>query len=237
MDNGLNIGLSGLQAQQLRQDVTANNLANVNTPGYAPAAATQAERAGGGVDISAVGRSFGQAALQTTGQPLDVAVQGDGFFVLRGAEGVTFTRQGSFKVDGEGFLVAADGSRVQGLQGDIRVGQGVANIVADGTVSVTEGNTTRQAGVIAVARFANPQGLEAAGDTRFRATANSGNAQAGRAGLQGRGTLTAGFIEMSGVDLAKEMTDLIVNEKAFAVNIATIRTKDEMLGETLDLKK
>ncbi len=237
MDNGLNIGLSGLQAQQLRQDVTANNLANVNTPGFAPAAATQAERAGGGVDISAVGRSFGQASLQSTGQPLDVAVQGDGFFMLRGEEGVSFTRQGSFRVDSEGMLVSADGRRVQGLQGDIRVGQGVASIAADGTVSVTEGAVTRAAGVIAVARFANPQGLEAAGDTRFRATANSGNAQSGRAGLQGRGTLAAGFLEMSGVDLAKEMTDMIVNEKAFAVNIATIRTKDEMLGETLDLKK
>lgn len=239
MDKGMNIALSGLMTHQAAQDITANNLANVNTPGFQPSSAVRAEQAEGGVEISAVGRQLAQNGLQQTGNALDLAVSGDGYFAVKDAAGVTsFTRNGSFRLDGEGYLVDAGGRRLQGTGGDLRVTGNNVQIASDGTVTSTDANGARQEnGEVLLAKFNNAGGLSAAGDSRFSATANSGLAQAGRPGAGGRGTLASGFLEMSGVNLAKEMTDLMVNEKAFAVNIKTIQTKDQMLGEILDLKK
>lgn len=239
MDKGMNIALSGLMTHQLRQDITANNLANVNTPGFQPSSAVNAEQAEGGVEISAVGRQLAQNGLQQTGNALDLAVSGDGYFSVKDAAGeTTFTRNGSFHLDTEGYLVDAGGRRLQGTGGDLRVQGDNVQIAGDGTVSTVNADGTRQeAGEVLLAKFNNAGGLAAAGDSRFTATANSGLAQSGRPGAGGRGTLAAGFLEMSGVNLAKEITDLMVNEKAFAVNIKTIQTKDQMLGEVLDLKK
>jgi len=239
MDKGMNIALSGLMAHQAAQDVTANNLANVNTAGFKPSATTMADRASDGVQISAIGRQMAQGGLQPTGNPLDLAVNGEGYFTVRDAAGMTtFTRNGSFHLDSEGYIVDAGGRRLQGEGGDLQAaGNGSVQIAADGTVNIiADDGTVQPAGQVALARFANPGGLAAAGDSRFNATPNSGLAQAGLPGADGRGQLVQGFLEMSAVDLVKEMTSLIVNEKAFAVNIKTVQTKDQMLGEVLDLK-
>jgi len=238
--NAINAALSGLAAQQTGVQVTANNLANVNTNGFQASGVSLAERGGrDGVEISAIGRQLAQGSLQATGNALDLAIQGDGYFVMKDAAGnSSYTRNGSFQVDGAGYLADAGGRRVQGTDGDIQVGSGAVSVGADGTVSITNSDgTKRNAGTLLVAQFANAGGLAAAGGSQYTATANSGGASTGTAGVAGRGTLVAGYREMANVDLAKEMTNLIVDEKAFAANLTTIKAQDEMLGEVLDLKQ
>lgn len=240
MDQGMNIGVTGITTAQTRADLTANNLANVNTPGFKPSSAVNAELSGGGVEISAIGRAMSQGALQPTGNPLDVALSGEGFLVFHGAEGErSFSRNGSLRLDGDGYLVNAQGLRLQGTNGDLRTnGPGGVRIGQDGTVTQTspDGRTT-ELGAIAVARFTNPAGLTATGDSLYRESANSGTVALGTAGTGARGTVQSGFLEMSAVNLAKEMVDLMVSEKEMALNVKTIKTKNEMLGEILDLKQ
>lgn len=240
MDHGMNIGVSGINVARTRADVTANNLANVNTPGFKPSAVSSADVLGGGVEISAIGREMSQGALQPTGNPLDLALQGEGFLVFHGADGErAFSRNGSLRLDGEGYLVNAQGLRLQGTNGDLRTnGTGGVRIGQDGTVTQigADGQTT-ELGTIAVARFTNPAGLTAAGDSLYRESANSGTVALGTAGTGARGTVQSGFLEMSAVNLAREMVDLMVSEKETALNVKTIRTKDQMLGEILDLKQ
>jgi len=422
MDNGLFISLSGIQAHLKKQDITGNNLANVNTAGFKPSHTQSAERAHGGVEISAIGKEMSQGALRYTGNPYDLAIMGNGFFAVEDGNGMQhYTRNGSFQLDGSGNLVDSNGNQVQGWSGsadpstgeyriasttnpvgDIQVKAGTTipgkptsalslagnldsnspigtqhvsavdvydslgaahnmrvtfaktgvnewswsvqdpapqdaanvRVAGSGTLSFKEDGTyeaagsttndsevglasttppgnlksivfdpagdggappasrgaaqlsinpdfgsltqmagessaevstqngyshgtlqsvhadqrgfvtgvydngqTRDIAQVAVVNFNNPAGLEAEGNSLYRSSANSGNPRVGRAGNGGRGVIAAGYVEMSTVNIAREMTDMMVNEKGLGASIAALRTKDEMLGEILDLKQ
>jgi flagellar hook protein FlgE len=259
-------GISGLRAHQQMLDITSNNIANVNTVGYkssatifedtlsqmiagagAPTATrggTNPTQVGLGVQLAGTATNFTQGSNQYTGRTSDLLINGDGFFVLSNGGQQTFSRAGSFNLDAAGQLVAPDGSIVQSAAGGnlnlaaLNSGTYVSwSISSSGVVNgVDAAGVTTALGTIAVATFANPGGLTKVGDSQYQATANSGAAQIGAAGAGGRGNLTPGYLEMSNVDLAQELTNLIISERGFQANSRVITTSDEVLQSLINLK-
>jgi flagellar basal-body rod protein FlgG len=244
---------TGMQAQQLNLDVVANNLANVNTPGFKrsrvdfqdllyqtmrPAGA----RTGGGevptgVQVGhgtrpvATQKIFAQGNFHQTENPLDLVIEGDGFFQLARPDGsLAYTRSGSFKRDSQGQIVSSDGLVLQPAV-SIPPDAISVSIGSDGTVSVITGAAAapQQLGQVELARFVNPAGLSAVGRNLFAPTAASGPATTGQPGQQGFGTLGQGFLESSNVSVVEEMVGMIAAQRAFEVNSKAIRTADEML--------
>jgi len=246
---------SGMSAQELNMDVLANNLANVNTTGFKKSrldfqdliyqtlrAAGTAEAQGAqvptgiqvglGVHPSSVQKLFTQGDLQTTGNALDVAIEGDGFLQVLMPDGtLAYTRDGTLKMDSEGRLVTSDG---YALDPEISIPADATEIAigSDGTVSVilTGESEPQEVGTIQLAKFLNPAGLQALGSNLFRPTAASGEATVGTAGLDGLGTLSQATIEMSNVSIVEEMVNMIVAQRAYEVNSKSIQSADEMLS-------
>jgi flagellar hook protein FlgE len=258
-------GISGLRAHQQMLDVTSNNIANVNTTGFkgssaifedtlsqtiagagAPGAngGTNPTQIGLGVQLAGTAANFTQGSSQYTGRTSDLLINGDGFFVVSKDGQQNYTRAGSFALDAAGHLVAPDGSIVQSATGGnlnlsaLNSGTYVSwSVSAQGVVNgVDNTGATTALGTIAVATFANPAGLTKVGDTQFQASANSGAAQIGGAATGGRGSLTPGYLEMSNVDLAGELTNLIISERGFQANSRVITTSDEVLQTLVNLK-
>jgi flagellar hook protein FlgE len=258
-------GISGLRAHQQMLDVASNNIANVNTTGFkssstvfedtlsqtisgagAPGANGGANpmQVGLGVQLAGTETNFTQGSNQYTGRTSDLLINGDGFFVVSKNGQQSYTRAGSFDKDAAGQLVAPDGSIVQSAAGGnldlsaLNTGTYVSwNISAQGVVSgVDASGASTPLGTIALATFANPGGLTKVGDTQFQASANSGAAQIGAAGTGGRGAITPGYLEMSNVDLAGELTNLIISERGFQANSRVITTSDEILQSLISLK-
>jgi len=259
-------GISGLRAHQQMLDVASNNIANVNTVGYkssstvfedtlsetiagagAPSGTnggTNPVQVGLGVQLAGTSTNFAQGSNQYTGRSSDLMINGDGFFVMNHGGQTTYTRAGSFSLDGSGHLVSPDGSIVQSATGgnlDLSAlntgGYASWNISPLGVVNgVAADGTTTPIGTVATATFTNPGGLTKIGDTQYEATANSGAAQTGAPGVGGRGTLTPGYLEMSNVDLASELTNLIISERGFQANSRVITTSDEVLQSLISLK-
>ncbi len=274
--------ISGLTVHQTMLDVTANNIANVNTIGFkserasfedalsqlqkgssAPTATTggtNPQQIGLGVRLGSINNIMTAGAVQTTGNSLDVAIQGDGFFrvvadptTLGGTPSYMYTRAGSFTTDANGDMVTNDGDYVVGFKFDssgnpltgaanetkitIPPGSQSVTIGQNGTVSVTDsaGAVTKVA-VISLATFPNNAGLQRVGGNNFIATNNTGAETANIAGTNGLGTLIPGAIEMSNVDLAQEFTNMITAERGFQANSRVISTADEMLQELVNLK-
>jgi flagellar hook protein FlgE len=260
-------GISGLRAHQQMLDITSNNIANVNTVGYKSASAvfedtlsqtiagagaatatnggTNPEQVGLGVQLAGTSTNFGQGSNQYTGRTSDLLINGDGFFVMSNGGQQTFTRAGSFSLDAVGHLVAPDGSKVQSAAGGdldlsaLNSGTYVSwSISSTGVVNAVDtAGATTPLGTIALATFANPGGLTKVGDSQYEATPNSGAAQIGAASTGGRGSLTAGYVEMSNVDLAAELTNLIISERGFQANSRVITTSDEVLQSLISLKQ
>jgi flagellar basal-body rod protein FlgG len=261
MIRALSTAATGMEAQQTRLDVTANNIANTSTAGFkksraefsdlmyqtqrAPGAATGAGtqsptglQVGMGVRTAATHRMHGQGALRQSGNPLDVAIEGRGFFPITLPSGeVGYTRDGAFKLDAEGQLVNAEG---YSLAGEIAIPPDAQSVTigTDGTVSVTVPGETAavEAGQIQLAAFANESGLEATGRNLFRETSASGAAVLGAPGENGTGTLAQGTLEMSNVNVVEEMIDLISGQRAYEINSRVIKAADEMLAQTNALK-
>jgi flagellar basal-body rod protein FlgG len=260
MIRALSTAATGMEAQQTRLDVSANNIANVSTPGFkkgraefqdlmyqtlrAPGtAAGQGARTptglqvGMGVRAVATQRMHSEGDLQQTGNPLDVAIEGNGFFPVRlPSGGLAYTRDGAFKLDAEGRLVTDDG---YALASDIAVppeAQGLS-IGADGTVMATLAGDPEpvELGKIELATFANPAGLMAQGKNLFTETQASGTAVSGAPGEGGIGTLSQGTLELSNVKVVEEMIDLISGQRAYEVNARVIKAADEMLQQTAQL--
>ncbi len=231
-----NAPLSGLRSAQIRQDVTANNLANALTPAFQPSRAGQVDQAGGGSRIASIRRAPGPGGIDLTGGPLDVTIRGEGFFEIDTAQGTRFTRDGSFRVDGAGRLVTAGGGLVRpGIQ--IPADARGLQISADGAVrSIAADGSLQDLGRLRVSRFNNPGGLSSVGDNQFAPTAASGAPISGAPGEGGFGSLLAGALESSGVDLAAEIVQTILNRTAFQVNLPVLKAQDEMLGEIVDLQ-
>jgi len=246
---------TGMTAQQTNIDVIANNLANVNTAGFKAsrvdfqdlmyqtisqpgAAATEGTQVPTGIQVglgaryAAIQRIFSPGELRQTGNSLDVAIEGDGFFQIMLPDGRTaYTRDGALKLDGQGRIVNSDGHP---LQPDITIPADAThiNIGSDGTVSVsiTGQVEAQQLGQITLAAFLNPAGLSSLGRNLFLPTAASGDPITATAGTEGLGTLGQGFIEMSNVNIIEEMVSMIVAQRAYEVNSKSIQVADEMLS-------
>jgi flagellar basal-body rod protein FlgG len=253
---------SGMQAQQLNLDTVANNLANVNTTGFkksrvdfedllyqtfrAPgtseaqgAAVPTGIQVGHGAKPVATQRLFYQGDFQQTENPLDLVIEGDGFFqVLRPDGSTAYTRSGAFKKDATGRVVTSDGYL---LQPALTIPPDATNITIgnDGTVSVTLAGQTaaQQLGAIQLARFSNPAGLLAAGRSVFLSTPASGDAVVGTPGQQGFGTLAQGFLELSNVKVVEEMVNMITSQRAYEANSKAIQTADDMLSVANSLRR
>jgi flagellar basal-body rod protein FlgG len=245
---------TGLEAQQLNIDVIANNLANVSTSGFkksradfedllyqttrepgGPATSTTQVstgiQVGLGVRPAAVQRVYLQGDFVQTGNPLDVAVEGDGLFQVTLPDGSTaYTRAGAFKLDSTGGVVTSEGDA---LTPQISIPQGAESITVgnDGTVSVTlAGQTTpSQVGQIQTVRFANPAGLRAQGRNLFTETETSGTPQLGTPGQDGLGTVTQGFLENSNVSVVEELVAMITAQRAYEINSRAVSAADDML--------
>lgn len=262
MVRSLYTAATGMLAQQLQIDTTSNNISNVNTIGYKKNRAEFADliyqtmeyagtskssttmsptgmEVGLGVRPSAIQKLFIQGNFKETGNNLDLAITGKGFFQIQLPDGtIAYTRNGSFKLDGNGTIVNADGNPMM-PQIVIPADATQLSISADGIVSVLQAGqqTMTQVGQIELADFVNPAGLHSLGDNNFLNTTASGNPIAGTAGLNGFGQLRQGFVEMSNVALVEEMTDLITGQRAYEANSKVITTSDEMLQTVNNLKR
>ncbi len=252
---------TGMEAQQTKLDVTANNIANVSTAGFkksraefadlmyqtdkAPGTATAEDsksptgiQVGMGVRTLATQRMHSTGELKQTNRPLDVAIEGRGFFQVRTPDGgLAYTRAGSLKLNAEGKLVTGDG---YALTSDVTVPPDAQSIAigADGTVTATVPNSTAptELGKLQVATFANPSGLQAGGRNLLRETPASGTVTLGPAGTNGAGSLSQGTLELSNVKVVEEMIDLISGQRAYEVNSRVIKAADEMLRETATMR-
>jgi len=228
MFRSLATAASGMEAQQTRLDVTANNIANVSTNGFKKGRAEFADL------IYQTMRPAGAP----TGNPLDVAIEGHGFLPVTMPSGETaYTRNGALQVNAEGRLVTADG---YSITGDITIpteAQAIS-IAANGTISVTLPGETQpvEVGKLQVAMFTNPAGLAAQGSTLFHETSASGTAVLGAPGDGGAGSIRQGMLEISNVNVVEEMIDLITGQRAYEINSRVIKAADEMLGETAQLR-
>src|SRR4051812_2143739 len=277
MMRGMFAAISGLKNHQVMLDVTANDIANVNTIGYKSArttfkdsltqlqrgasgatgnnGGTNAAQVGLGVGLGSIDNLMTGGALQTTGNSLDVAIQGEGFFrvaqttapAVPPVAAMQYTRAGNFTTNQQGYLLTQEGYYVVGKNGAggadqlIQIQPGGTNVAvaADGSVSYipAAGGARVTAGYLSVATFQNPAGLERASGNRWLASANSGTEQADVAGVGGRGQTTAGAIEMSNVDLAQTFTNMITAQRGFQANSRVISTSDEMLQDLVNLKR
>lgn len=245
---------SGMMAQELNVDTIANNLANVNTAGFkkqrvefqdlmyetlrvpGSAAAEGVEiptgiQVGLGTRTAATRKLFTQGTFEETGNPLDMVIEGDGFFqVLLPSGEVAYTRAGAWKIDSEGNMVTADGFPLEpplAVPGDASA----ISVGSDGTVSVTTASSAepQTVGQLQLARFANPAGLANLGHSLFGATAASGEPVTGAPGLDGMGRITQGMLEMSNVKVVEEMVNMITAQRAYEANSQAIRMADQML--------
>ena len=248
----LQVARTGLDAQNTRMRVIANNLANVNTTGFkrdratfetlayqtitAPGAPSSAENKyaiglslGSGVALTGTARIDTQGSFQTTDNALDMAIEGTGFFQVQTPDGKTaYTRAGNFSLSQEGTIVSSNGMPVQP---QIQVPDGASNIAVgkDGTVSANVGGTVTELGKIETARFTNPAGLQAISDNLLLETPASGAPQVGAPGTDGRGNIRSGTLEGSNVNVVEELVDMIETQRAYEVNSKMISATDEML--------
>lgn len=254
---------SGMKAQELAIDNTANNIANVNTtafkrsslnfadllyssleqPGTAVSAAQTTPsglQIGNGTRAMSTTKSFATGTMEQTSNPLDLAIEGDGFFKVNLPNGqFRYTRAGSLRIDQTGQLVTADGYLMEPA---LTVPDGITlsqlNVAADGTVSgVPSGqpDAVTQIGQVQLYRFLNPAGLSSEGGNLYAATAASGAEVAGTAGQNGLGFIRQGFLEGSNVQVVQELISLITAQRAYEINSRAIRAGDEMLSTASDI--
>ena len=250
----MHIARTGLDAQDMRMRVISHNLANVNTTGFkrdrasfetlayqtitAPGAKSSSEtqyatglNVGTGVKVQGTARIDTQGTLQTTGNALDLSLDGDGYFQVQlpGGE-LGYTRAGNFSRSPEGLLITSEGYQVNP---GITVPEGATSITIgmDGTVSAQLAGQAEasELGQIQVASFPNAAGLQATGDNYLKETAASGAANLGVAGVEGRGRIRQGTLEGSNVNVVEELVDMIETQRAYEVNSKMISATDEML--------
>lgn len=263
-------GIGGMKNFQTKLDVIGNNIANVNTFGFkkgrvtfqdlvnqsiAGASAPSADTGLGGVNpkqvglgsqLSSIDTIDTQGSLQTTGRNLDLAISGDGFFVVAkdGGDEPTYTRSGNFYLDKAGDIVNSEGKYLMDSDGTEKITIPTEaksfSIGSDGVVTYTDADgALTEAGTIGIAKFLNNGGLEKVGSNNYQATTNSGEAVIGVPGDEetGAGMIVAGTLEMSNVDLSEEFTDMIVAQRGFQANTKIITTSDEILQELVNLKR
>lgn len=250
----MHIARTGLDAQDMRMQVISNNLANVNTTGFKKSRADFATLAyqtittpgadstqdsqyatglnlGTGVKIQGTSRIDTTGEMNQTGNSLDLAIDGNGYFQIQMPDGtLAYTRAGNFSRSSEGQLVTSDGYQV--MPG-ITIPQEATSITigTDGTVSAAMPGQTepQQLGQIQIASFPNAAGLQEVGDNYLKQTAASGEASLGIAGQDGLGNLRQGMLEASNVNVVEELVDMIETQRAYEVNSKMISAADDML--------
>lgn len=258
----LYIASTGMSAQERNVEVISNNIANMRTTGfkrqradfqdllyqtYRRAGSTTSDQGsmvpvgieiGSGVKTAATPRVMSQGSVVATEKELDVAVRGEGFFVVQLPDGRTaYTRDGTFERDNTGLLVSVDGYQIEpGIT--IPDTANSVSIGADGTVEAFLGTDTEptQIGQIQLARFVNKGGLESIGNNLFVETAASGPAQIGTPNTDGMGDLMQGYLEMANVNAVTEIADLIAAQRAYEMNARVVSGADEMLQATSQLR-
>jgi flagellar basal-body rod protein FlgG len=260
----LRTAASGMNAQQINIQVIANNIANINTNSFKKnraefqdliyqEVATNPQNVeipgitentdstvqiGNGVKASTTQKTFLQGDLQQTGQQLDIAIHGDGFFQVRKSDGTyNYTRDGAFKISGDGTLVTVDGHVVEpGFTID-RDAVGV-QITKEGRVSIVDFNGEQvDLGTLDIVRFVNPGGLRALGNNLYAETQESGEPILGTPSQEGFGELHQGFLEASNVDIVEEMVNMITAQRSYEINSKTVKTVEEMMTIANNLKR
>ncbi len=277
MIRGMYSAISGLKNHQVMLDVTSNNLANVNTIGYKASRATfkdqlaqnfsggaasgatsggqNAQQVGLGVSLSSIDNLITDGNLQNTGNPMDVAISGEGFF--RVAQGVPpaaaatpeYTRAGNFTRNDQGYMVTSEGYYVMNAKAaagnpnttdyiQIPTGASSVAVAGDGTVSYipSGGGARTTAGIISLAKFPNENGLVRASGNRWQIDPSSGAEIVGTPGGT-FGMTVGGTLESSNVDLATEFTTMITAQRGFQANSRVISTADEMMQDLVNLKR
>ncbi|CCH47998.1 flagellar basal-body rod protein FlgG [Pseudodesulfovibrio piezophilus] len=251
---------TGMVAMQKHIDTLSNNLANVNTTGFKKSrvefedlmyqtlqiAGTENQSGGRlpvgmqigmGVRPVSVHKFFTQGDFQNTGNSLDLAIEGEGFFLVDMNGEDVYTRAGSFKLDNEGRIVTAGGYV---LQPEMTIPpETVSVVVSDtGTISALDSDGTALAEAdLQIYRFQNPAGLTATGRNFYRESEASGDAVAGTPGDENYGTIAQGFLEGSNVEMVDEMVGLIVGQRAYEINSKAITTSDGMLQTAINIKR
>lgn len=249
------IAKTGLDAQQTNMSVIANNLANVNTTGFKrdravfndliyqnlrQVGAQSSENTelpsglmlGTGVKVVATQKEHSQGNIVQTGNSLDVAVQGKGYFQVLHPDGnIVYSRDGTFSLTADGVLVTPNGYELQPSM-TVPTDATSLTIGSDGVVSVLQsGNSSpTQIGQIELAYFVNPQGLEPIGDNLYRETNASGGVNTAIPGSDSTGTLIQGALESSNVNVVEELVNMIETQRAYEMNSKAISTTDEMLA-------
>jgi flagellar hook protein FlgE len=268
--------ISGLKAHQVMLDVTANDIANVNTVGYKSSRATfkdslsqlqrgaaapgpnqggaNASQVGLGVQLGSIDNLMGSGSLQNTGNVLDLAIQGDGWFRIGSATppavptSFEYSRAGNFTLNTNGYLVTRDGYYVMGRTASggggadtfLQIPPGATNVTVgqDGSVNYVPGGggAVATAGYLSLAKFANEGGLERSSSNRWRSTVSSGAEQVNTPGGS-YGLTISGTVEMSNVDLASQFTNMITAQRGFQANSRIISAGDEVLQDLVNMKR
>lgn len=258
----LKIAATGMSAQQLRVETISNNLANMSTTGYNARRAEFADlhyqqmlrpgtinaadgtvlptgvQVGLGVRPSAVSIHLAQGSLAATGNDLDLAIEGNGYFEVTMPSGqVAYTRDGALKRTGEGLIVTSDGHTVSP---DITIPADARSISINAAGEVyayfTETTEGQLLGQFTLAAFTNAKGLEAIGSNLFTETEASGPALVSTPGLDGVGTMRQGYLEDSSVDAVREITELIEAQRGYEMNAKVISAADQMMGATTQVR-
>jgi flagellar basal-body rod protein FlgG len=260
----LRTAASGMYAQQVNIEVISNNIANVNTTGFKKNKAefqdlmyqevqihpqttptpgiyessTNKIQVGNGVQTASTQKVFLQGDVTATNNQLDVAIQGDGFFQVRKADGTyVYTRDGSLKLNAEGKVVTSNGLI---LEPELSLDENTLGISIgrDGTIEVMEaGGDKFVLGNLELARFINPGGLKPLGDNLYAETEASGAPLLGTPGENGFGELHQGYLEASNVDIVEEMIAMITAQRAYEMNSKTVKTVEDMMSTANELKR
>ncbi|KMK77222.1 flagellar basal body rod protein FlgG [Alkalihalobacillus pseudalcaliphilus] len=241
-------------------DMVSQELSGATAPVAGGRGGINAAQVGLGMQLASIDTIHTQGSLQNTSRALDLGISGDGYFVVNDGESDYYTRAGNFYLDAEGNLVNSSGLKLQSSAGEDINFLAIANggdmpadleealnniksfsIGADGSINIidSEGNLVPTEVQIGLAKFANAEGLAKAGDNLFVTTPNSGPAPAelSTPGAGGTGSLVAGTLEMSNVDLSEEFTEMIVAQRGFQANTRIITTSDDILQELINLKR
>lgn len=251
---------TGMNAQQQNMDVISNNLANVDTNGFKksradfqdlmyqtkvnPGASTGANTSnptglqiGTGVKTVGTKKLFTQGNFKDTGNPLDIAIEGNGFFQITKPDGkIAYTRNGSFNLDNQGRMVTSDGYYVEPAVTIPATATNLA-ISKDGRVTADIDGNSQEYGRITLANFVNPNGLENIGNNLYLTSQASGEAVVQNPGDNATGTLLQSYLETSNVKIVNEMVDMIAAQRAYEINTKTINTADNMLQAANNLKR